>query len=87
MKVRRSVAILAALVVALVAVFAVSAGTGGAQGSFQAAFNDVATFGGGFDIRAGATARASIPNMRRELDYRLGTHAADARTALSTLPP
>ena len=38
MKVRKPVAILAALVVALVAVFAVSAGTGGAQGSFQAAF-------------------------------------------------
>jgi len=46
-------------------------------GSFQAAFNDVATFGGGFDIRAGATARASVPDMRRELDYRLGAHAAD----------
>jgi putative ABC transport system permease protein len=46
-------------------------------GSFQAAFNNVDTFGGGFDIRAGAGARASIPNMRKELDYRLGTHAAD----------
>jgi putative ABC transport system permease protein len=46
-------------------------------GSFQAAFNNVDTFGGGFDIRAGAGARASIPNMRQELDYRLGARAAD----------
>jgi putative ABC transport system permease protein len=46
-------------------------------GSFQAAFNDVDTFGGGFDIRAGTGARASIPDMRGELDYRLGTRASD----------
>jgi putative ABC transport system permease protein len=46
-------------------------------GSFQAALNDVDAFGGGFDIRAGAAARASIADMRSELDYRLGARASD----------
>ena len=46
-------------------------------GSFQAAFNNIDTFGGGFDIRAGSGARAAIPNMRAELDYRLGKRASD----------
>lgn len=46
-------------------------------GSFQSAFNDVDTFGGGFDIRAGTGARAAIPDIRAELDYRLGRRARD----------
>ena len=46
-------------------------------GSFQAAFNNADTFGGGFDIRAGMGARASIPDMSAEIDYRLGKRAAD----------
>jgi putative ABC transport system permease protein len=46
-------------------------------GSFQAALNNVDTFGGGFDIRAGMGARASIPDMRAEIAYRLGTRADD----------
>lgn len=46
-------------------------------GSFQAAFNDVDTFGGGFDIRAGTGASASIPDLRDEVDYRLGKRATD----------
>jgi putative ABC transport system permease protein len=46
-------------------------------GSFQAAFNDVDTFGGGFDIRAGSGARAAIPDMRAEMDYRLGKRSSD----------
>ncbi len=46
-------------------------------GSFQAAFNDVDTFGGGFDIRAGTGARASIPDMGAALRERLGARASD----------
>jgi putative ABC transport system permease protein len=45
--------------------------------SFQSALNNTGTFGGGFDIRAGTAARASIPDMRVELDYRLAGRAAD----------
>jgi putative ABC transport system permease protein len=45
--------------------------------SFQAALNNTETFGGGFDIRAGTGARASIPDMRSELDYRLEGRAVD----------
>jgi putative ABC transport system permease protein len=43
--------------------------------SFQAALSNTETFGGGFDIRAGTGARASIPDMRAELDYRLADRA------------
>ncbi len=46
-------------------------------GSFQAAFNDVDTFGGGFDIRAGTGARAAIPDMGAALRERLGARASD----------
>ena len=46
-------------------------------GSFQAALNDVDTFGGGFDIRAGTGARAAIPDMGAALDERLGARASD----------
>ena len=46
-------------------------------GSFQAAFNDVDTFGGGFDIRAGTGARAAIPDMGSALRERLGARASD----------
>jgi putative ABC transport system permease protein len=46
-------------------------------GSFQASFNDVDTFGGGFDIRAGTGARAAIPDMGAALDERLGARASD----------
>ena len=46
-------------------------------GSFQAAFNDVDTFGGGFDIRAGTGARAAIPDMGGALRERLGARASD----------
>ena len=46
-------------------------------GSFQAAFNDVDTFGGGFDIRAGTGARAAIPDMGAALRERLGAPASD----------
>jgi putative ABC transport system permease protein len=45
--------------------------------SFQDALDDVATFGGGFDIRAGTGARAAIPEMRVALDERLGARASD----------
>jgi len=45
--------------------------------SFQAALNNTDTFGGGFDIRAGTGARASIPDMRAELDYRLADRSSD----------
>ena len=47
-------------------------------GSFQAALNNVDTFGGGFDIRAGMGARASIPDMRAE--------SRSPRHAGSTIP-
>jgi putative ABC transport system permease protein len=46
-------------------------------GSFQASFNDVDTFGGGFDIRAGTGARAAIPDMGAALHERLGARASD----------
>lgn len=46
-------------------------------GSFQAAFNNIDAFGGGFDIRAGTGARAAIPDLRAELDYRLEKRASD----------
>ena len=46
-------------------------------GSFQAAFNNVDTFGGGFQVRAGTSAGASIEDMASEVDYRLGVRAAD----------
>jgi putative ABC transport system permease protein len=46
-------------------------------GSFQAALDDVDTFGGGFDIRAGTTARAAVTDMRAAVDYRLGKRATD----------
>ena len=47
------------------------------SGSFQAALNNVDTFGGGFDIRAGTTARASVEDIRAAVDYRLGARASD----------
>lgn len=46
-------------------------------GSFQAAFNDVDAFGGGFDIRAGTGARAAVPDMGAALRERLGARASD----------
>ncbi|HEX3291692.1 MAG TPA: FtsX-like permease family protein [Gaiella sp.] len=47
------------------------------SGSFQAAFNDVDAFGGGFDIRAGTGARASVTDMPAALRKRLGDRASD----------
>ncbi|HET8741054.1 MAG TPA: FtsX-like permease family protein [Gaiella sp.] len=46
-------------------------------GSFQSAFNDVDMTGGGFDIRAGTTARAAVTDMRAAVDYRLENRASD----------
>jgi putative ABC transport system permease protein len=45
--------------------------------SFQTALDNLDTFGGGYDIRAGTGARASIPDMRSALDERLGARASD----------
>ncbi len=45
--------------------------------SFQSAFNNVDAFGGGFDIRAGTTARAAVKDMRAAVDYRLEKRASD----------
>ena len=52
-------------------------------GSFQAAFNNIDTFGGGFQIRAGTSAGATIEDMGAELRYRLGARAADYPVATS----
>ncbi len=46
-------------------------------GSFQAALDDVAVFGGGFDVRAGTGAVAPLGDLRSALDERLGARSRD----------
>ena len=47
------------------------------SGSFQAAIDNVDTFGGGFQVRAGTGAVAAIDDLRSALDGRLGARASD----------
>jgi putative ABC transport system permease protein len=48
-----------------------------ASGSFQAAFDDVEGFGGGFQVRAGTSAAAPIKDMQAALRQAPGVRAAD----------
>ena len=47
------------------------------SGSFQAAFDNVEAFGGGFQVRAGTSAAAPIEDMRSALQRTPGVRAAD----------
>jgi len=57
-------------------------------GAFTNAFNDLTTFGGGFDVRATSSAAAPIRNMHAALARAPGLHASDFRivSSLSSLP-
>jgi len=57
-------------------------------GSFVSAFNDLRTFGGGFDVRATSSAASPITDMRAALARTPGLEPADFRvvSSQSTLP-
>ncbi len=46
-------------------------------GSFVNAFNDIGTFGGGFDVRADASSAAPVSDMRSALRHARGLNPAD----------
>jgi putative ABC transport system permease protein len=57
-------------------------------GSFVNAFNDIGSFGGGFDVRAQASPAAPVSNVSAALRRTPGLHAADFRivSSQSSLP-
>jgi putative ABC transport system permease protein len=57
-------------------------------GSMVNAFNDVKSFGGGFDIRADVSPSTPIPNAHRALQHARGVNTTDLRAvaAMSSLP-
>jgi putative ABC transport system permease protein len=57
-------------------------------GSMVGAFNDVESFGGGFDVRADVSPSTPIANVHQALRHARGVDAADFRAvaAMSTLP-
>jgi putative ABC transport system permease protein len=63
-------------------VFTLVTGTA-TSGSFNHAFQDVAAFGGGFDVRASTSAATPIDDMRGALARARGVRAADVRTVAS----
>jgi putative ABC transport system permease protein len=57
-------------------------------GSMVSAFNDTASFGGGFDVRADVSPSTPIANIHQALRHAQGVNASDFRAvaAMSTLP-